>query len=178
MITINLLSPQQKKDLDAKRIFIIIKKLIMLFLLFASIVAVILISARYILEQQLTSLLTQNATQIQASREINEQIIIVNRKIKNAEKIQTDFVKWSNLLIWLSDQTPEDITYNSIKISYADTILNIKGIAKNRQDLVKFKEKLEESEMLSNVSLPLHNLLAKEDNVFDIEAEINLKTNE
>lgn len=175
IINLNLLSPIQKKELKNKRIYIALKELIMLFLLFATIIAILLLVSRYVLEQQLTELISRNAINIKNTQEISQQIIDINEKIDNVYNIQNKFKKWSDFLADVSELTPDNIAYNFIKIYHQSGIIEIQGTAETRQDLLKFQKSLKESELFIEVNVPLSNLLAKENNVFNIQAEINLE---
>jgi Tfp pilus assembly protein PilN len=175
MIIINLLSPKQKQEIKIKRICIIIRELVMLFLLFTSIIAIFLVASKYYLEQQLTDLIIKNASEIKISQEINRQITIINQKIDDLEKIQQDFHHWSSFFAEISALTPDDIYLQSSKINSQDSTFKLSGIAATRDSLINFKEKIENSPLFSKVNLPLVDLLAKTNNKFNIETEINLK---
>ncbi|MBI5765671.1 hypothetical protein HZA71_00380 [Candidatus Falkowbacteria bacterium] len=174
MITINLLSPQQKEETKTKRIYSAIKESAMLILLFTSIIAILLVISKYMLDEQLANLILKNAVQIQASQVKNNQIIAVNKKLNTIANIQKNFVKWSGFFVKLSQMTPENIQYGLVKVYYQDAALELEGAAKTRQDLLKLKKQLENSGLFANVDLPLGDLLAKENNIFHIKAKMNL----
>ncbi|MFA5029252.1 MAG: PilN domain-containing protein [Patescibacteria group bacterium] len=172
MITLNLLSPKQKKELKTKRIYLALKELLMLFLLFTALIAILLIVSRYFLEQQLASLITRNINAIQISQKTNEEVVLINKKINNVYKIQKNFQKWSDFLTNLSKLTPAGVSYNLVKIYQQNSQLEIQGIAKTRNDLLELKKNLEADERFYDIDLPLNNLLVKENNSFTIGAKI------
>jgi Tfp pilus assembly protein PilN len=173
MIILNLLSPKHKRELQLERIFITIKELSMLILLFVSITGIFLVGSRYFLEQQLANLVIKNQDQLRAHEEISGRVILVNKKISYIESIQDDFKKWSIFLLDTSDLINDGIHLNLLRIYNTEQTLNIKGIADTREALTAFKNELEESDYFNEVHLPLNNLLARENNAFDIRAEIN-----
>lgn len=173
MININLLSPSQKKELKLKRIYIAIKELVMLFLLFAILTGILLLTSRYVLEQELTSLILKNSINIKATQEINEEIIVANEKINNAYDIQSKFKKWSQFFVDLSKLKTEKVSISLLKIYGENNILEMQGKAQTRQDLIKLQKTLEESTMFTEVNLPLNDLISKENNSFNIQAQIN-----
>ena len=174
MIVINLLSPSQKKELKIKRLYIAIKELVMLILLFTSIIAILLLSSKYILDNRLAKLIEKNAYAIQQNMEVVRKIKSINEKIKIVDKIQLNFKQWSEFLFSLNDSTPENISYEIIRINYEDATIELKGIAKTRNDLTKLEDNLKNSNVLENVNLPLQSLLPKENNKFSIIANINI----
>ena len=174
MINLNLISLEQKRELKIKRIYIIIKKLIIIFLFFSVILAVLLIISRYILESKLTKIINENISSIEISQKTNQRIGAINKKVNQVETIQTNFKQWSTFLTHLSVITPPSIAYNFFNIYYQTASLEIKGTAKTRQALLDFETNLKSSSVLSNVDLPLHYLLAQTNNDFVIQANINL----
>lgn len=174
-INLNLLSPQQKRELKIKRIYITIKEMVMLVLLFTCISAILLLVSRYFLEEQLAMLMDKNATAIRVGEEINKKVIIINEKINNAYSIQQKFRHWSRLMIVIAEITPNNIAYNSIKIYPEKSMIELQGIAKSRQALIDFKERIGKNEFFSEIDLPLTDLLARENNSFTIRANIKLE---
>ena len=174
MITLNLLSPEQKEELKIKKIYIMAKEIVMLILLFTSIIAMILIASRFVLETELASIINKNASNIAVGNIINSEITGLNTKINRVHQIQSVYYNWSKLLEHLSVITPDNITYTFIKLHKTEASLELTGTAKTREDLLSFKDQLMESEYLSNTDVPLDNLLAKENNQFRIRADINL----
>jgi len=72
--------------------------------------------------------------------------------------------------ISLSDTKGIDIA--TFSVNKKEKIFNIRGEAKNREDLLTFKEKLEEIPYISEIIIPLQSLFQKENISFDINASI------
>lgn len=174
-ININLLSPQQRQEIHLKRIYIAIKEMTMLFLLFSVIIAILLLASKYYLENQLADLIKRNATQIKQNQEINAAVIEINDKIKTVEKIQKDFTPWSQYIYQITSLTPDEIRFIHININKDNNIINIQGVSKTRDTLLEFKKRLEESNYFYSVELPLSDLLSKTENRFNlsITASVN-----
>ncbi len=174
MITLNLMSPDHKQELKVKRIYIMIKEIVMLFLLFTIIIAILLLTSKYVLESELTRLIKRNATTIAHNQELNQEILKLNTVIDRVNQIQSNYHPLSGLLSELADLTPTDVKYDFIKIHRTEASLELQGTAQTRQALITLEESLQASDLLTAVSLPLDNKLAKENNEFRIRAEINL----
>ncbi len=174
MITLNLLTPEQKKKLKTKKIYLSLKETVMLILLFTSIIGIMLIAARYVLEQQLAYLIEKNATVITKSQETSKKIASVNEKIETADIIQKNFQNWSIFFIELAEITPKNISYDFLKIYRQQATIELEGSAKTRQDLLALQKNLQNSNIFKKVNLPLSDLLAKTDNHFRIRAELDL----
>ena len=102
----------------------------------------------------------------------NKDIKDFNKKLKAVEMIQENHTLWINFFIDLVKLVPDNINLKNITIN-GNKIL-ITGSAKTRDELLNFKENLENSEVMSQVIIPLDNLLKKEDVNFDLKADINL----
>lgn len=172
MISLNLLSPDQKKDLKTKRIYMAIKELVMLALLFAALIGMLLVLAKYFLEEQLVNLIEKNAADIRNSQEINNQILAINKKLSTAKDIQDDFKKWSYLIKQVTELTPAGIYYNNYEIYHREKQLVLTGVAPNRQTLLSLQQALEASPLFASVQLPLSDLIEKENNNFTVKAAI------
>ena len=133
-----------------------------------------LLISKYILDNSLAKLIERNAFSIQQNRDVINKINMINSKIDTIDKIQKDFKSWSSFLVDFTNLTPDNISYDLIKISYNEASIEIHGVARNRDDLIKLKDNLTNSNIFENVNLPLQSLLAKENNNFTITAKIIL----
>lgn len=70
--------------------------------------------------------------------------------------------QWGKVLDALKKNIPSDIVINHIAMPAQDGSINLKGVAKNRTQLNAFKKTLEESNLFSDIKLPLTNLEQKE----------------
>jgi len=174
MITINLISPEHKQELRAQRIFLALREIILLILLFTSIIAIMLWASRYFLEEQLAELITKNAQAINANQEINNRIKNLNLKIDNAAAIEGNFQSWSGLIIKLADLAPAGVSYRELKIFRQEQTIEISGLAQTRNDLSALQKNLETSNLFKQVDLPLNAFINKENNSFNLRAELNL----
>jgi len=174
MITINLLSPNQKKELKVKRVYVAVKELTVLILLFTLIIAILLLSSKYVLDNKMARLIERNILVIQQNAEVVSKINSLNAKINVIDKIQNNFKKWSDFLLALTNATPVNISYELIRIQFDSAALELRGTAKSRDDLIKLKNNLNNLKLIKDINLPLKDLLPKENNQFTITASINL----
>lgn len=174
MITINLLSPNQKKELKIKRVYVAVKELVILLLLFTSIIAILLLASRYVLDNKMAQLIEKNTLVVQTNAAVVNKINLLNAKIDTIDKIQNNFKKWSNFLITITNLTPPNISYELIRIQFDSAALELRGVAKTRDDLTKLKDELNSLKLIKDINLPLKDLLPKDNNQFTITASINI----
>lgn len=174
MISLNLIPQNKIEEIKIKRIYLIIKKLIILFLLFSTIVALSLIASRYILEQKINQLITENISSLKASQDINQRISFINQRTAKIKSIQNNFIDWHPYLIELSLITPESIKFQSLSLNRINQKLTLNGLAETRQDLLELEKNIDQSKFFYNVNLPLRNLLNQRDIQFNLTADISL----
>ncbi len=174
MITLNLIPPEQVAKLKNKKTYAAIKDLLLLFLLFSIIISIMLVGSKYYLQEKLTSLMDRNSASIQSNNNLNSRIIAINDKINRTYSIQKNFKRWSYLLQKINELTPSAITVNEISISKGEISLEIIGVAKTRDDLLQLKKNLDGSGLFAKINLPISSLINRENNSFNIRADINL----
>ncbi len=96
----------------------------------------------------------------------------INKKINFIHTIQADRVIWSKLIYDISLTDNSGINIKSLSFSKEKKNLNIRGEAKTREELLKFKSALEKISYLSEIIFPLQSLFKKDDISFDINANI------
>ncbi len=173
MITINLISQEQKNNLKNIRFYIAIKEAMTLLFLFVSIITIMLWVSRYYLEQQLSDLEIANNIHIKSTEDINNKIARFNTKINDINNIQKNFTYNHKIIKLISEIVPENVTLQQVKIFNQQKTVELGGLALTREDLIKFREILEKNEKINKVELPMSSLIEKENNSFIIKLEID-----
>lgn len=164
MINLNLISPEQKKLLKTKRIYLLFKNLSSVILVFTIIISVALI-------------FTYNSLDIfynlnpytKDSMSLDEQEInTINNQLNNIVTIQNRFTLWSKIIITITNLIPENIKVDNLEINKKTKKVRIDGFAETRNDYLDLINSLEQDENLSDLKSPLENLLSKEDINFSI----------
>ncbi len=174
MLTLNLVSSEQKKEIKLRHIFSLIKKINLTLIAITIVIAIILLSAKIILQLKFNQIVTQTTLVTKNNQGYNNQVREINNKLNFVATIQDDFVPWSNLLKNLAEMTPADINFYYLKINGEEQSIKIKGNAKLRDSLLNFKNSMENSPTLKNIDFPIKNILEKENIDFEINSKINL----
>jgi Tfp pilus assembly protein PilN len=95
----------------------------------------------------------------------------INVKLAKISDIYHDQIYWSELFSKLNQTVPRDIEISALSTKEFSVFLS--GKARNREDLLSFKDRLVAEDCFLNVNLPLSNLVSKEDVVFQIDLEIS-----
>lgn len=174
MLTLNLISEELKKEIKLRHLYSFIKKINLTLIIITIAIAIILLSAKTILQIKFNDTVDQTTLVTKNNQGYNLKIRDINNKINFIEKIQNDFIPWSNLLEIVADITSNDIDLNYLKINFEEQTIKIKGRAGLRSSLLDFKQKMETTTVFKNIDFPIKNILEKENINFEISAKINL----
>lgn len=175
MISLNLLSPENKKTTEEKLLYLSIKNLLGSLLVFALFSAIILLSAKVILANNFQTIIEQTTLIVKEYGGVNQKIKEINQKIDTVSDTQEKFVAWSLTLEKIANLVPINTTTSVMILSRADERVILKGTAKTRNDLLLLKSNLENSDIFSSVKIPFSNLLTREDIDFEFELALNKK---
>jgi len=172
MLSLNLLSPQEKTASLLLWKYLIIKNVIMIVLTLSIVIAVVLFGAKLVLMQKLAEVQIQTELTNISQNKINQKINFYNDQIKTIEQIQKNYVVWSDLLYLFNRLITEGITLQKTNFDINENMITVSGIADTRDNLLNFKNNLESCELMTNVTLPLNTLLKKQDIDFTITADL------
>ncbi len=167
MININLLSPQLKlQRIEAKRNASLIG--ICIVVTFAVIIAAIISrSLETTVKERLTtakSEVEKNTNQIDESKDLENLALLINDRAATTDKINDTRVIWSQVILELANSTPTDVQFTNVA---ANTTRSpnfvLQGITTTEREVIKFKEKLENSLMFKNVNFKNSSLKTVQD---------------
>ncbi len=173
MITLNLLPPQKKEEIRLIQLYVVIKNLIIIILFFTIIIAIVLLFTKMTLQNYFNKIVGQTTLTTKYSRLFNQDIKIFNKQLAEVDNIQKNHIIWTKFFIEFSKIVPAETTIYDLNIN-EDKIL-ISGFSKSRARLLEFKNNLENSPLFSEITVPLENLLKKENLNFDIKANLKLE---
>ncbi len=173
MLSLNLISDELKNEIKLRRLYLFIKKISLVLIAIAIFTATILLTAKIILQIKFNNTVNQMTLVTKNNQGYNNKVRDINGKINFVEKVQNDFVPWSNALKIISEITPSGINVNYLKINLGEQSVKIKGKAGLRENLLDFKQKMESSEIFKDIDFPIKNILEKENIDFEINSKIN-----
>lgn len=174
MLALNLISEELKKEVKLRHLYLLIKKINLTLIIIAIVAAITLLAAKTMLQSSFNNIIDQTTLITKNNQGYNSKIKDINGKIDFVEKIQNNFIPWSNLLKTVAAITPEDIGLYYLKINLAEPAIKIKGKAGRRESLLDFKQSLEAAAIFQEIDFPIKNILEKENINFEINAKINL----
>ncbi len=178
MLELNLLPPKEKKDLEFEKTYTFVISVIMIIFIFGGLVASILYGIQAILSTNLHVLNYQisfKKQQIESGKysKLSEDITNLNDQLKLLAQLETNHEYPSKIIKDWANLVPSGIQITSLSIDLLKEDLSIKGKAKTRNDLLTFKENLENSKKFKNIQSPLSNLVLDKDIVFEFSGELN-----
>lgn len=172
MINLNLIPPIKKQEIRLTQIYVIIKNLIILLLFLTIAVAITLLLTKMFLQNHFNNIVAQTTLTPRYANIFNKEFKEFNERLKAVKEIQKDHFYWTNFFVKFSKLMPDGLVLNNLIINNNKILLA--GSAKLRDQLLVLKNNLENSELFSNVEIPLENLLKKEQVDFNVKADINL----
>lgn len=171
MIKLNILSNEIKRELKLVKILKSFNALLLFVFVNVLIYTGILLGSFLFLNYNY-SLLVDEANSMNKDTEVYSlKAEKVNNIVNEISKIQSDFTAWSDYLDYFSNQVNTGITIDKISIDKTNNSISIIGKAKERNNLLSFRDALLETETYKDFELPIKNLLVKEDISFDIKTE-------
>jgi Tfp pilus assembly protein PilN len=100
----------------------------------------------------------------------DEQFSKINAQVAAISAVEKNQLYWSDLFSRLNGMIFPGIELNIVETK--DYNVTLFGLANSRDDLILFKEKLENSDCLFNINLPLSELVEKNNVEFQMDLEI------
>ncbi len=164
MITLNLISPEQKSFLKIKQLSLFLRNLTAAILTFIIIISIVLVLTNNSLD--LAYNLYKNTPDIFTASSKNATEI--NKKLKSISTVQNQHTVWSKILISLLNLIPNNIELKNFKIDKTTQVVVIEGTAKTRNDYLNLITALQNSKNIKDLKSPLENLLSKENINFSL----------
>jgi len=177
MLKINLLPLRQKKELKLTELacsanFLIIGLLACLMLF--SLLLIIVFATLTVLVNEQTDLISMMENQEEAKLLTEKEGIIIegNNHLNKILDKQKEIILSAPILKELSEIIPERVYLKNISYYSASGEVTLSGWANDREDLLSFKDLLEQSSRFSDINLPLANLIKQN----DIDFNFSIKT--
>jgi Tfp pilus assembly protein PilN len=171
-IKLNLIPPLRKKEIKKSYLLRVLARWQVEIFLILLVFLALLWQINYILKIEANSSLKQIEMSRQSfsykdMQDYKEKIKKANAEVAEVEKIQKGQVYWSELLSKLNQIIFPGIEIDSLGTKNYQVFLT--GVADNRDNLAKFKEKLTQENCFTEVDFPLANLMNKENLVFQMQ---------
>lgn len=174
-VKVNLIPPWRKKEIAKIRQLKLVFRIELAIFLVMLIFLAILFSFSYVLKLDLKAIfvnpsLAQNRQQYDKIVKYNEDFGRLNLQIEEITNMKNDQLYWSKLFSSLSEKAAPGIEITSLSTKDYDILLG--GRADIRDNLIVYKEKLEQEECFLEVNLPLSDLVLPKDVDFQISFKI------
>ncbi|MDP3900158.1 MAG: PilN domain-containing protein [bacterium] len=172
MLTLNLLSSQQKHKLRKEQANKFLKELVITVVLTTVTISVLVSASKAIVVNSVEKYIANNTSPDEI---INVKIKNINNLANFLHKIQTEHINWSGIIIDITKRVPAKIIISHLSFNEENSAFTISGFSPSRSELLKFKDDLTQIPELENVDLPIQNLSQKDDISFNIKADLIIK---
>ncbi len=181
-IKFNLLPKKQKRYHDMNFLFHYYSKcftpiqMVFLFLIGGLFAVYFILKTEISVMEEVKSSVTENERYKKVAV-MHDEFIEVNKKVDLINKLDKNHLKWSRMIIFLSETVPSSIVIESIKTT--NDSVSIKAQANTRESVVEFKNALkdmeyDEKKCFTNVVVPEEQLATPVDIFFTMTFKINL----
>lgn len=171
MIELNIIPKALKKEIKVKQINHNLKNIYGLILISFVLILVCLSLGKLALQNKFVSTVENTTLLTKSTENYTNQVKSINTKINLIEDIQTEHVRYSFLLNYLSSMYSEDIRFDRISIDKSQDRMEVTGYAEKRDTLLALKEELEGNSIFTEVNFPISNFLQKEKINFQFSAK-------
>ncbi len=172
MINLNLVPEQHKKNQSINRTFSILNGSLVLLSVIIAVYAGLMFGIKLMLNRIISEVNVHTQGIANNSEGYNKKVKDINEQLQYTEGIQSGFKPWTCLISEILKCLERGVVFTNISINKDQSQAVIQGNAKQRDSLLSFKSKLEKSELIENVDLPLQNLLVKEDLGFTLTLKL------
>lgn len=169
MIKLNLISPKQQHYLKIDYIYLNIENFLCFLVITAILIAIILIPISNSLTVISEQINYDKEQTLASNKVLTDKIIRLQKKIEVLNSIQTDSYDWPQLFIHLSKLVPQDVAILQFNSQLSSHQFTIQGFAKDRDNLLTFKDNLNQSDYFYNLESPLTDILKKDEITFEIK---------
>lgn len=106
-------------------------------------------------------------------QEIKEALTTFNSEVTALRKIDQTLISVPMVLETILDIVPSSITLTGIEYNDSDLTINLKGIARNRDDLMSLQNLLNESSYVKEASIPLSAYDVRDQSSFSVSILLN-----
>ncbi len=169
MLKINLLPPQEKKELEIANFNRLLFSLFAWILLSLVIFSLLLTSSYFYLsilleEQGKLIEVRQQDRKIQRLAELEQGIEQTNQRLDKIVNLQGKLTLWSPILEQIAQITPSEVYLTNFVYQPSVNEINVNGWASARASLLLFQKNLEQSDSFASIDAPLANLI-KQSNI-------------
>lgn len=123
----------------------------------------------FTLAEQLKTLETSSSLVNKGYENYNFEVAEINKKIANITAAGQQYRVLSPRMMEIMENLPVNIKINSLHLDIFSQNITLPGVARTREDLLKFEESLKNIEWIASVDLPKSQLFQKNDIPFAIK---------
>lgn len=175
MITLNLLPPEEKRELKSQQMLRRISVFGASSLLYIVVFLVLLSTVRWSLQIQLKAIeeiskKIEESDQNRDFQKFKQEVDQINRQLKYFFQLHEETINYSTAITQLTEKAIPGIEFRQLSLNGQKVSLG--GRANNRDTLIMFKEALVNSPDFQNLDVPLSNFLQQNNIDFSFNFEL------
>lgn len=173
ILNLNLLSPNKKNRNEHVIRFLFIKNMLEISLFVAAIVAIALLLSWMVLQEDFNNLSSSSILVNQGFSSYNQEVRKINQITHSVVTSGQNFQPIASDLLELANTMPTGIKLSTLDLDRPNLKMTLSGVAKSRDDLLNYQEKIKEISWVDKIDTPASQLFQKEN--IDFGFTITLK---
>jgi len=172
MITLNLLDPSLQKKIRMELLLVLWRMHMAMLVIVSGMVGILFVISRALLindfqdsVQRMNIISNRNHPVMVAIKELNETIV-------SLRAVQAEYTVWSGWLMSFSETVTPGNVITELSMDQTTKRFTVRGTSKRRDDLLAFKERLEQSGLVEDIDFPNSNYLMRENIDFNFTATV------
>jgi len=171
MITLNLIPESIQKEVKTLDFYISLKNIVFLLLATTAFLSILLLIAKLSLQNYFYNSIANNNLHINVGKYSTSEIKKFNQQITEINKINDQYTQWAQVIAKTSNAAHEGIVFDEIRIDEKRNFF-LTGIAKTREDLLLFKDRIDETKIFENFEIPLEIQVKKKNITFELKLKL------
>lgn len=171
--SLNLLSPEERKEIRHERMFMIVRNLTGIFVSIFIFASVTMVIAKQTIKNEADQLAVQAKAVDDRSAKINAKVSAINNMLSDIEKIQKGDTDWGSHVLSIIQTIPQNISILTLDVDKETLIFTFNGTAATRADFLTMKTAFEKAKKLfKEISTPALGLTAVADIPFTFSGRL------
>lgn len=174
MITLNLIPESIREENRLKHVYRLNVRLGMIIFYTMVIAGVLAQVSRNIIVSGFETVKAQSEQVTKNSKAYNDRARDINAKIALVGQVVQADRDWNALVLSIAELMPKGTVLYGLSLNQESKSVRLSGVAETRNDLLKLKERIDNSGFINPIKLPTASILEKTNISFNLESRLDL----
>lgn len=173
MISLNLIPNSFTERFRWQHLYALVQNRMLIIIFYLVAIGMVLLSARFFLTERFIRVVDETTLVTRENRSTQSSIASLNQEISTATLLGNKINAWPQFLASFAALVPPEVTITSLHLSI-DKESTLSGQAATREGLLAFRDALAKAPYITNITLPVKDLLERRDVKFTVTFKVVL----